>query len=257
MRQHMSVFMLFAKSSFYKVLILLLAMIAAEGAWFYKTLLGLQEKRQLEGKYTVVLAEAVFEDAHLMGFFAVAVIGLTVILAYVGRSTIGHQEYTWNRLSITPTSIFLWQTLYNTGCFLLLWFVQAALAFSLCLYYVKTAEAGAVTHQSLFLAFYREPFLHGLIPLQNTWYWVRNVLFFVALGFSTAYDVSCARQGKNRMWTWWMILGLGLAKFKADLSMNGTDGMQVLIYAGIVLWMVFILLRMGERRKANAGNEIH
>ena len=36
MKQHSSVFMLFVKSSFYKVLLLLLAMIAAEGYLQYK-----------------------------------------------------------------------------------------------------------------------------------------------------------------------------------------------------------------------------
>lgn len=255
MRQHGSVFMLFVRSSFYKVLLLLLAMIVAEGAWFYTTIQGLLEKRQNEGKYTVMLPEAVFEEARLMVIFAVAVIVLTVILAYVGRSTTGHQEYTWNRLSIPPRSIFAWQAVYNCGCFLLLWFVQAVLAFGLCLYYVKTAEAGAVTHQSMFLAFYREPFLHGLIPLQNIWYWVRNVLLFCSLGFATAYDVYCSRQGKNRMWVWWIILCFALPKFKFDLSDTNVGGVEALVYAGIVLWMLFVLLRMGERKADEAGNK--
>ncbi|MBP3594498.1 MAG: hypothetical protein J6J44_08220 [Lachnospiraceae bacterium] len=255
MKQHSSVFMLFVRSSFYKVLLLLLAMIAAEGIWFYKTIQGMLEKNQTEGNFPVMTPEVVFEEAHLMVFFAVALILLTVILALVGRSTTGHQEYTWNRLSITPKSIFLWQMLYNCCCFLLLWFVQAALAFGLCLYYVKTADAGAVTHQSMFLAFYREPFLHGLIPLQHIWYWVRNVLLFCSLGFAVAYDVYCSRRGKNRMWTWWTILCLGLVKFKVDLNMNGTDGMQGLIYAGIVIWMIFVILRMGEWKLDDAGNK--
>lgn len=255
MKQHGSVFMLFARSSFYKVLLLLLAMILAEGIWVYKTIQGMLEKNQIEGNFPIMTPEAVFEEAHLMVFFAAAMILLAVILAFVGRSTTGHQEYTWNRLSITPKSIFLWQTVYNCGCFLLLWFVQAALAFGLCLYYIKTAETGAVTHQSLFLAFYREPFLHGLIPLQHTWYWVRNVLLFCSLGFAAAYDVYCSRRGKNRMWTWWTILCLGLVKFKVDLNMNGTDGMQGLIYAGIVIWMIFVILRIGERNLDDAGNK--
>ena len=43
MKQHSSVFMLFVRSSFYKVLLLLLAMIAAEGVWFYKTIQGMLE----------------------------------------------------------------------------------------------------------------------------------------------------------------------------------------------------------------------
>lgn len=255
MKQHSSVFMLFVRSSFYKVLLLLLAMIAAEGTWFYKTIQGILEKNQTEGNFPVMTPEVVFEEAHLMVFFAAAMILLAVILAFVGRSTTGHQEYTWNRLSITPKSIFLWQTLYNCCCFLLLWFVQAVLAFGLCLYYIKTAETGAVTHQSLFLAFYRDSFLHGLIPLQHVGYWVCNMFLFCSLGFAVAYDVYYSRKGKHRMWTWWIILGLGFSWFRVDLSMNGTNGGVVLLYAGIAIWMFFVLLRRGEWKSDGAENQ--
>lgn len=247
MKQHGSVFMLFVRSSFYKVLLLLLAMIAAEGIWFYKTIQEMLEKNQTEGNFPVMTPEVVFEEAHLMVFFAVAVLALTVILAYVGRSTSGHQEYTWNRLSITQRSIFAWQALYNCCCFLMLWFVQAALAFGLCMYYIKTADEGAVTHQSLFLAFYREPFLHGLIPLQHVWYWIRNVLLFCSLGFSVAYDVYRARQGKYGGWLRIIILFFGLSKFRVDLSNTNSGGVEALVYAGIVICIIFILLHMGER----------
>ena len=255
MKQHGSVFMLFVRSSFYKVLLLLLAMIAAEGIWFYKTIQGMLEKNQTEGNFPVMTPEVVFEEAHLMVFFALAVIILTAILAYVGRSTSGHQEYTWYRLSITPKSIFLWQTLYNCCCFLLLWFVQAAFAVGLCLYYVKTADAGAVTHQSLFLVFYREPFLHGLIPLQHIWYWIRNVLLFCSLGFAVAYAVHRARQGKYGGWLRMILLISGLSWFRVDLSMNGVNGTEGLVYAGIVICVIFILLRMGEWNLDDAGNK--
>lgn len=251
MRQHASVFMLFVRSSFYKVLLLLLAMVVAEGVWFCTIIQKVQEKYQA-GEVMAMLPEIVFEEAHLMVFFAVAVIILTMILSCVGRSATGHQEYTWNRLSISSRSIFAWQALYNCGCFLLLWFVQAALAFGLCMYYIKTADEGAVTHQSLFLAFYREPFLHGLIPLQNIWYWIRNVLLFCSLGFSVAYDVYRARQGKYGGWLRMIILFFGLSKFRFDLSNTNIGGMEALVYAGIVICIIFILLRMGERETDNA-----
>ncbi|MBR6642963.1 MAG: hypothetical protein IKL28_04805 [Lachnospiraceae bacterium] len=255
MKQHSSVFMLFVRSSFYKVLLLLLAMIAAEGVWFYKTIQGMLEKNQTEGNFPVMAPEVVFEEAHLMVFFAVAVVVLTMILSCVGRSSTGHQEYTWYRLSITPKSVFLWQMLYNCCCFLLLWFVQAALAFGLCLYYVKTADAGAVTHQSMFLAFYREPFLHGLIPLQHIGYWVRNVLLFCSLGFAVVYDIHRARQGKYGGWLRMILLVSGLSWFRVDLSMSGMNGGEVLLYAGIAIWMIFVLLRRGEWKPDDAGNK--
>ena len=255
MKQHSSVFMLFVRSSFYKILLLLVTMIAAEGIWFYKTIQGMLEKNRIEGTFPVMTPEVVFEEAHLMVFFALAVIILTGILSCVGRSASGHQEYTWYRLSITPKSVFLWQTLYNCCCFLMLWFVQAAFAFGLCLYYIKTAEPGAVTHQSLFLVFYRDPFLHGLIPLQHIWYWVRNVLLFCSLGFAVAYDVYRTRQGKYGGWLRMILLFSGLSWFRVDLGMNGGNGTEVFVYAIVAICMIFILLRMGEGILDDAGNK--
>jgi len=255
MKQHGSVFMLFVRSSFYKVLLLLLAMIVTEGIWFYKTIQGMQENNQTGGNFPVMTPEVVFEEAHLMVIFTAAVVVLTMILMCLGRSSTGHQEYTWYRLSITPKSIFLWQTIYNCCCFLLLWFVQAVLAFGLCMFYIKTAETGAVTHQSLFLAFYREPFLHGLVPLQNIWYWVRNVFLFCSLGFSVTYSLYCARRGKFGNWLWWIVFSVGFSKFRFDLSTSNAGGAAALVYAGILICMFFIILRMGVWNLDDAGNK--
>lgn len=254
MKQHSSVVMLFMRSSIYKIFLLFLVMIASESIWFYRTIQKLQEKKQ-SGEVDVLVPEVVFEEAHLMVIFAAAVIVMTVILACVGRSAVGHQEYTWNRLSISPNSVFAWQAVYNCSCFLMLWFVQAALAYGLCLYYVKTADAGAVTHQSLFLAFYREPFLHGLVPLHNIWYWVRNIFLFCALGFSVAYDVYCAKKGKKRMWVWWLVLCFGLPKFRFNLNVSNAGGAEALVYAGILIWMIFIILCTGERKPDDAAGK--
>jgi len=254
MKKYGSVFMLFVRSSFYKILLLFLVMIVAEGAWFYRTIQKLPVKLEA-GEVSDLTPEVVFEEAHLMVVFTVAVVVLTMILLCVGRSSTGHQEYTWYRLSITPKSVFILQTVYSCGCFLLLWFVQAALAFGLCLYYVKTADAGAVTHQSLFLAFYREPFLHGLIPLQNIWYWVRNVFLFCALGFSVVYNLYCARRGKFGNWLWWTIFSVGFSQFRFDLNTSNAGSAAALVYAGILICMLFIILRMGEWTLDDAGSK--
>ena len=256
MRQHKAVLQFFVRSSFYKLLVVMMAMILAEGVQFYRTAHKMLQLREQDGELTVMTPELVFDEAHLMVFFGVAVIALTVLLACVGRNGAGHQEYTLYRLSISPKSIFLWQTVCNVGCFFLLWFVQVIFAFGLCQYYSKTADTAAVTHQSLLLAFYRSSFLYGLLPLQNLWCFVRNVLLFMSLGSVLAYEVYCSRRGKNRMWTWWLILFFGLSEFQVDLNeYSYTYGAEAAVYAGVLLWLACITLVGGVWNLDEAANK--
>lgn len=255
MKQHGSVFMLFVRSSFYKILLILLAMIVSEGVWFYGTIQGTLEKMET-GEVTTMTPEVIFEEAHLMAFFGIALILVTVVLACVCRNTTGRLDYTLYRLNISPKSIVLWQAAYSAICLLVVWFVQVILAFCLCRYYMKTADAGAVTHQSLFLAFYRSPFLHGILPLQNFWCWIRNVLLFATLGGALAYDVYCSRRGKNRMWTWWLVLYFGLSRFQVDLSEHAnTYGAESAVYAIVLVALGCITLAGGVWNLDEAGNK--
>jgi len=256
MRQHKAVLQFFIRSSMGSFLVLMSAMVLAEGFWFYRTIQKMLQLKEEAVHFTVMTPEMVFDEAHLMIFFGNAVLILAVILACVGRNGTGHQDYTLYRLSISPKSIFLWQTVCNVGYFLLLWFVQVIFAFGLCQYYIKTADAAAVTHQSLFLAFYRSPFLHGILPLQNFWCWVRNILMFTALGSVLAYDVYCSRRGKNRMWTWWLILYFGLSRFQVDLSEHAyTYGAEVAVYAIVLIVIGCITLAGGVWNLDEAANK--
>lgn len=245
MKQHGSVFMLFVRSSFYKILLILLAMIVSEGIWFYGTIQSLLEKMET-GEVTTMTPEVVFEEAHFIAFFGVALILVVIVLACVCRNTTGRLDYTLYRLSISPKSIFLWQAVYSAVCLLLVWFVQAITAFGLCRYYIQTADGSAVTHQSLFLAFYRTPFLHAVIPLQNVWCWIRNVLLFITLGAAVAYDVYCTRRRKSGMGLWWMLLGFGVSRFPFDLSVDSTgSGFDIAVYLLVLLVIGFFTLAEG------------
>ena len=256
MRQHKAVLQFFIRSSMGSFLVLMSTMVLAEGFWFYRTIQNMLQLQEQTGEFPVMTPELVFDEAHLMIFFGYAVLILTAILSVVGRNGTGHQDYTLYRLSISPKSIFVWQTVCNVGYLLLLWFVQVIVAFGLCRYYIEVADAAAITHQSLFLAFYRSPFLHGILPLQNFWCFVRNVMYFAAMGSVLAYEVYCSRRGKNRMWISWILLYFGLSKFQVDLSDYAfTYGAEVAAYAIVLVVIGCITLVWGEWKLDEAANK--
>lgn len=196
MKQHLSVWMLFIRSSFLRVLAVCVLMTAAETGLFYYT----QNKllvQQEEGTLRVLTADIVAEEAKLLYVFCAAVLLVFLVLLRGERQGNSHLEYTLHRLNITPGSVCLWQVIYNSCCFILLWGVQALTAFCLCSRFLQTADAGIVTGQSLFLAFYRSKFLAAVLPLEYVIGWGRNVLWFICLGTLTAYEGCLSRRKKH------------------------------------------------------------
>jgi len=116
MKQHGSVFAFFVRSSIYKLLWILGIMVFAEGIWFHRTVQEMLQRKQTVGELVVMTPELIFDEANLMVFFAVAMVILAALLACVGRNITGHQEYTLYRLSVSPKSVFVWQTVCNSCC---------------------------------------------------------------------------------------------------------------------------------------------
>ena len=68
---------------------------------------------------------------------------------------------------------------------------------------------GAASPLALFLACWRSPYLHALLPLEDVWLWGRNLLLCAALGLGTAAFSHQRRHG-HRAWGW-IPLALGAA----------------------------------------------
>lgn len=63
-------------------------------------------------------------------------------------------------------------------------------------YYTATADASFVGPQSIFLAFYRNGFLHSLLPLEEVSRYARNGILILCLGITSAYYPVRQRTGK-------------------------------------------------------------
>lgn len=178
MRQHTAYLMLLARSSFYKIIALLAAMAAVETGLFL---------RCFHHTETGVGAELFIDHSHIVWVLAVALVAMTVFLCLPGCEFGSKSSYTLRRLGLSDHARYFWQAGYNTLCFLLLWAVQVALCWGMCVYYTTHFPAVAVTNQTIYLAFYRSNLLHSLLPLSDVSRWIRNALLVPALGFAAAH----------------------------------------------------------------------
>ena len=185
MRKHLSVFGLFARSSLYKVLLILLAMCAVETVFFHIELQNALEVYEAVGSGMASL-ERMFARAATNVYFRVGLILITVVLCLPGCQFKSSTSYTLQRLSVSERATFFHQAAYNTLIYFILVAVQLGVAFGLSQYYIRSVPAECISNQSVVLAFYRSNFLHSLMPFEDVGLWIRNGLIILSFGLASA-----------------------------------------------------------------------
>ena len=84
-------------------------------------------------------------------------------------------------------------------CFFLLWGWQTVVLYLLCSIHSACAAPEYASVQTTVLAFYRNDFLHNLMPLADVFRWIRNFLLVLLLGTATAEVPLRQRKGKFAM----------------------------------------------------------
>lgn len=187
MKRYLSVFEMIARSSIYKVLLILVGMIAVEAAFFYNTVM------HPEG----LNIEEYIDQSQYSLIFKIAYVLITLVIVLPGMNLGSTQSYTLQRLRIKEKRIFWLQALYNTLSYVLLWGVQLVVILVSAMIYQKNLPSAAIwSHQTLFLAFYRSDFMHSILPLEDGPGWW--VLGFVIVGtaFVVAEFTKQQRRGK-------------------------------------------------------------
>lgn len=227
MKKHLSVLMLFARSSIYKLLGLLILMAAAEAALFLLVL----------GRSPDSPLEMIFSQGKTAIVCGVAFVLYTALLCLTGCEFGSKQGYTLRRLRVSEWGIYFWQAGYNLCCYLIFWFVQLAAALLLCRLYMSRGGGP----QDVFLVFYRNSFMHSLLPLDETSRYIRNLLLAPALGLATAYFPLCQRYGRPAAGTV-ILTGLTLGLFADAMGGLGTDVIVILLsvlLAAASVWGVY------------------
>ena len=122
---------------------------------------------------------------------------LCALLAKTGCPYGGsHPQYLLQRLRISERSVVLMQSLYHVAALMIYWMFQVLTVFALFALYAHFAPPEQVGPQSLLLMFYRNPYLHALLPLNDLVLHLRNCGLLLVLSFSLAMFPYLLRRGK-------------------------------------------------------------
>lgn len=219
----LAVWALYVRSSFYKILLVLAGMVLTEELLFRR--LG----RDMAGNPVPMTPEKMIEGCFLKPVFLAALAFTFFILLWTSsqRGDV-KSSYTLLRLKITWRQQFALKTAYNALCLALVFAVQAAFAAALCLRYGELLPEEFTSPQLLFLVFYRNSFLHSLLPMAEAVIWVRNLLLLLAFGMEASWGI----RGRN------YLTSIALCAVTANWFAPPVPGVTVLL--GILFYGCFI-----------------
>lgn len=192
MKKYISVLALDVKNTIFKVLGILILMSAVEFGYFYLYLQKEVERWQSAGvpwqaPGMVTSFDSMLTESRMEIFFmiTVALIGAVLIWACSEHGKV-RSKFTWHRLQIERRQVFAVWAAYRVLCMVLVAAWQILLIIAMDGMYQEIWAQGHAP-QSLFLACYRNQFLHGLLPLSDPFGAVRNVCCMLLWGMGTAY----------------------------------------------------------------------
>ena len=217
MKRYISVFEMITRSSIYKVLAILAAM---------------------------VVVEAFVIRSEYEWTFKIAYVLITIVILLPGMNFGSTQSYTLQRLRIKEKRIFWLQALYNTFAYMLLWGSQLVVILVRAFIYENNLPEGVLwNNQSLFLAAYQNKFLHSILPLEDGPGWWVLGFVIVGTGFFTAEVTKQQRCGKFAIEILIWVVAVVLF-FPREVGYE---------FSPMIIALVVALMITGTRRLLNMG----
>ncbi len=228
MKKYASVLGLSVRSSIYKICLILLGMTALQLGSFYRVLKQVMEGTYRNGQYFIGF-EAALSDIRIGAVFGLSLFGVMLVLVWTfSERGKGKTKYLLKRLRVGRGRIFALQSAY---CVLCLWMVMALQVILVVVMYRMYVHflAGDRVPQALLLAFYRDSFLHGILPLSDVFRTVKLIGLLALWGISAVY------LGQSGVFSKYHI-GLGFLTYLVIFSM-------IVMCVGVeLLWLEILLL---------------
>ena len=224
MKRHLSVLMVSARATLRWVLLLLGVMAAAEIALFCIT----RESWRSSGSFEYAVSCS--GTPIVCGVCFLLLCALLLLTNALGSKTL----YTTARLRVSKEQFLLWQGVYNAGCMLAFWAVQALTVVGLAALYARlfsVPDPTAIGPQALLLAVYNNRFLHAVVPLADALCTLRNVVLVPMLGFALAGGTHELRRGGVPAFAAITVI-LAAVFFRVDL---GSGSANVLLAVGMTV----------------------
>ncbi len=244
MKKYLSVFSLFIRSDFLKVILISITSLCVQLVMF---LSKLDTTKQWDG--TLLGIEPIIYESKAHIVFVAGLLLLSVVLSLFTRESSGKSGYTIRRLSISEKKFLL---LHSTYCFLAITiYLIINLLGALCMfgfYTFSVSEAteltypGFISNQTIFLAFIRNDYLHNLMPVYNTLRILRNLIFICGTGFCCAALPYFQRRKKI---AYEALLFLAITGFGYIYSWNEAETDFFLIVCCIILLSILFIRLKG------------
>lgn len=222
MRKYFSVFMLFVRSVFLPVLVLILLLVSANLAVYF--IMAQAEPEMLENMLSRLPLELIFG-------VSAALTVIMLCLSCTGRDA--KPVYTLARLSLSKPGVFLCQSFCNV---VMLFLVLAAEVLSLlfiCSHHLDALPEEYKTGQSLFLAFYRSDLLHSVLPLEDIIRWSKNAVMIMGMAVICANSSYKLRLGKKAYILPTVSFVFAAETFVSSMGNTGLDGFCIVVFAVI------------------------
>lgn len=204
MKERLSVVMLAARGTVYKVILLMAMTGIVQMAAFYIWMVRWISPDAL----WLASIEIGMRDSLVVPMAGVSFVILCAILCLNGLGAGSKSVYTLRRLAISEKEVLCCMAVYNTLIFLLFWMSQALVMLGICRMYEWLApafcaqngvpvSARLVGPQTVYIAFYRHKYLHSLLPMAEVSRWIRNLILVVSLGICTTTFPNSLRYGKK------------------------------------------------------------
>ena len=200
MRRYAALFQLMVRSTIYKLLAVMAVMGAvqvglfafqAQKIWSHAKVLA--DGVDVTAYYPYGIADVVRSANLPLVWLWGVVVFCEILMLMAGRGSL----YTMDRLGLSRRGRNLLYSLYHTMALVVLFAFQAAVAVGLCLIYSKMVDGAYVGPQTIFLAFYRVPLFHSVLPMGDWFRWLFNLVLLVCLGIATAEGGQIIRNGKR------------------------------------------------------------
>ena len=237
MKKYLSVIMLTARSSIYKIFPVIIIMVAAQYFLFSRKLcLASVSEGYVKGAFPSL--EMVVFESHIMWVLFAAFLFITFFLCRTGCEFKNKQGYTLKRLRISEKGVFFCQAIYNTTIYLILWGIQITAALWFCHMYVNDPSFGDLGPHTVFAAFYRNDFLHSLLPLAEFGIYIRDIILTIALGAASAVFPYKQRMGKIGF-EMIVLTAACLLFFKVEMGSIDFTGLMIMI----CIFVIFMTIR--------------
>ncbi len=223
--KNISVLALLIRHNFYKVLAVIVLMVSVEGFIFYRFL----------GEHQEVLAsaEGMISDTYVSGVFKAAFVAIFFVLCITENNLGKKSGSTILRLKITLKRFFAIKTIYNVFCIVLLFVVQIWFVIFMIRMYGRHIGEALAGPQQLFLTFYRNAFLHSLLPMAEVGKWIKNILMILA------YAMQAAVNGKKNhvgdIWLYICIENVLISEIGLNIADMICDLMSITVIAVVLL----------------------